>query len=130
MPSTSPPSAFVRFQLLAPNVLRITHAPPGAHELPPDRPWLADILTGAAASPVAEGQGLLHGQVENACVAVYLQSQSAAPYFAEVRPPSFTSQRGVRLAFRLHPGEGFYGWGEWFNAFRRTTANLNLINSD
>jgi alpha-glucosidase (family GH31 glycosyl hydrolase) len=35
-------------------------------------------------------------------------------------------QGGVRLRLGIEPGEAFYGWGEQFNAFRRTTGGLRL----
>lgn len=47
-------------------------------------------------------------------------------------PPRLSGQtgsafaQGVRLSLRIAPGEGFYGWGEWFNAFRRERGPVRL----
>ncbi len=34
---------------------------------------------------------------------------------------------GIRLDFRTGPDEGFFGFGEWFNAFRRTSGRVDFF---
>lgn len=44
----------------------------------------------------------------------------------EVRVEDDRADDGVSLSFAIKPGEGFYGWGEWFNHFRRERGTVKL----
>ena len=136
----------VRARFLAPNAVRITHAAPGA-ELPPDRPWLAEVLQ-APAPPAPEtlqlAVGLDAGQVRIVSRAgAFTLREAATPRFGpearslgrstvvdipavEVRREDERAPDGVSLALAIEPGEGFYGWGEWFNQFRRERGRVKL----
>lgn len=86
-------------------------------------------------------------EVINSCVAV--STPAGQLVVAEARPARLNFQRAVRsmtvdipavevraevdrteeavaLAFTVQPGEGFYGWGEWFDGFRREQGKLKL----
>jgi alpha-glucosidase (family GH31 glycosyl hydrolase) len=41
-----------------------------------------------------------------------------------------SSNEAVALALSLAPGEGLYGWGEWFQAFRRERGEVRLRTRD
>ncbi len=136
----------VRARFLAPNVVRITHAPPG-EPIPPDRPWLPHIL--GPVPPLAPeaadlGVRLVDDQVvitDRAGVSLFCEA--ATPRFGgqaaslgrttvvdvptvEVRLEDDRAADGVSLALASEPGEGFYGFGEWFNAFRRERGVVRL----
>ena len=138
----------VRLRWLGSNVLRITHAPPGSVAFPPDRPWLAQALVASDALPVEQGE--LAVELQEGCVQVRAGKNLV---FSEARPPRlgirkrrpFLSvdipkvelraglrrvEQGVSLSFAIQPGEAFYGWGEWFNAFRRQAGKLHLRTRD
>lgn len=135
----------VRVQVLAENAVRLTHAPLDATEFPPDRPWLADVLLPQPAVPVEQCQlvvDLVEGRAR-------VRTRAGQTVLAEARPPQLQARRRqrsvevdipaveiradfsrlqnmVRLTLGLEPGEGFYGWGEWFNAFRREHGKIKL----
>jgi alpha-D-xyloside xylohydrolase len=117
----------VRVQFLAANVVRITHAPSGEETLPPDRPWLHHVLlpsSGNGALPVPPEEQELAVDLHEGCVRV--SSTAGAVIVQEARPARSGPQGQVDMALRIAPGEGFYGWGEWFNAFRRQQGRLRL----
>ena len=139
------PAARVRVRRLAPNAVRVTHAPPGTADFPADRPWLNEVLL--PQPEVAVEQARLRVEVVNGCVRV--NTLDGAPVMAEARParlnqrrvrPSLTvdipaaevraevdrTEEAVALTLAIAPGEGFYGWGEWFNGFRRERGRLKL----
>jgi alpha-glucosidase (family GH31 glycosyl hydrolase) len=136
----------VRARFLLPNAVRITHAPPG-QLLPPDRPWLSHVLL--PTPEVKPEDRLLRVDVD--ALNVRVTSHDASFTLHESQPPRFGKDAGqltpgvaadipafqlrlendrspeaVSLAWRIEPGEGFYGWGEWFNAFRRERGQLKL----
>jgi alpha-glucosidase (family GH31 glycosyl hydrolase) len=136
--------ARVRLRWLAPNAVRITHAAPGDADFPADRPWLNEVLVqeGAQAVETPEWQvELLHGcvQARTSEGLVFSEKRPArlgirkrCPYFSldipktEARFGIRQVENGVSLAFAIQAGEGFYGWGEWFNAFRRQEGQVRL----
>jgi alpha-glucosidase (family GH31 glycosyl hydrolase) len=134
----------VRLAWMASNAVRITHALPGSPDFPPDRPWLAQLLASALALPA--GQPEMRVDLLDSCVQV---RSSGGLVFSELHPPRQGIRKrkfapsvdipktevragfrrvddGVSLAFAIQPGEAFYGWGEWFNAFRRQKGELHL----
>lgn len=138
----------IRARFLLPQAVRVTHSAPGA-ALPPDRPWLSHILL--AAPPV--DQPLLQVAVAGERVQVrtldggFLFQEAGAPRFGaqadslgaatvvdipsvEVRREDDRVPDGVSLTLKIEPGEGFYGWGEWFNGFRRTRGEVKLKTRD
>lgn len=115
------PSGNVRVRFLAPNVVRITRAAPGAAGFPPDRPWLRHVLLPQPTTPPDEST--LRVLLEGGCVRVL--GPDGAALVRETEAP--VSDRGsVRLSLSVEPGEGLYGGGEWFNAFRRERGTLRL----
>ncbi len=136
-----------RFQTLSSRAVRITHAPLN-EDFPPDRPWLRDVLL--PQPPSAESPRLT-ADLRDGLVRV--TAAGGALILAETRPPRLgrthrrlslfldlpaatirssldRSAGAIALTFGLHPGEGFYGWGEWFNAFRREHGRVHLHNRD
>jgi alpha-glucosidase (family GH31 glycosyl hydrolase) len=142
------PSGRAWAQFLSEGVVRISHSADGAAAFAPDRPWLAEVLL---PQPPAETEPSLQVIVRDGNVAVcdrsgrVIVSEAQAPQTdLQWRRPSVVvdiaatairagidrSDDGVSLAFRIKPGEGFYGWGEWFNAFRRERGRVHLHSRD
>lgn len=135
----------VRIQVLTRCAIRITHAPKGAAFFPADRPWLKDVLL--PQPPVAETEcrlrvsllkdGLVNVYAGEAFhlaeafaprLAVRKQVQTILPDLptASVKTDFARLTNAVELGWTTEAGEGFYGWGEWFNAFRRTSGQVEL----
>jgi len=140
-----PGSTQIRVQHLAPNAVRITHAPAGAAGFPPDRPWLREVLLPAA--PVAPEDARLVVDAPEGLVRVcdragsVVLAEAGRPVLGwervlcrvevdlpatEVRVDAGRARDGVILSFAIAPGEGFYGLGEWFDAFRRERGTVRL----
>lgn len=136
----------VRARFLLPNAVRLTHAPPG-QPLPPDRPWLSHVLL-PTPEVKPEDRWL---RVDIDALNVRISSHDSRFTLQEAQPPRFgraagqlpvgvaadipafqlriendRSREAVSLTWRIEPGEGFYGWGEWFNAFRRERGQIKL----
>ncbi len=136
----------IRARFLLPNAVRLTHAPPG-QPLPPDRPWLSHVLLPTPAVP-AEAQVL---KIDTDDLNVRITAHDSNFTLHEAHPPRFGKEAGqlprgvaadipafqvrvendrspeaVSLAWRIERGEGFYGWGQWFNAFRRERGQFKL----
>lgn len=135
----------VRVRHLAENAVRITHAPLGAPDFPQDRPWLTHILLPSA--PVAPEATALGVSLRDGLV--HITNRAGQVIFSEARPPQLAQHKrhrsvsvnitataiepdfsrvcdAIRLTLSISPGEGFYGWGEWFNAFRRESGRVKL----
>lgn len=108
--------ALIRFLLS--NAVRITHAPPGT----PERPWLEHVLL--PAPTVSPEQARLAVSEAAGCIRVTAPDGTAL--LEEARPAEVRADGHIRLTFCLRPGEGFYGGGEWFNAFRRERGVVHL----
>lgn len=121
MSETLPTPPQPRVQVLAPGALRITHARPKTGALPPDPAWLADLFAPRDVNPL---QGPPRGEASTSGGCVCITRPSGQEVLAEARPPD--QRRGVCLAFRLHPEEVLYGWGEHFAAFARTGGSVYL----
>ncbi len=115
-------AGLIRGQLLAPNALRVTHAPAGMRTFPPDRPWLRFVLLPQPRVP-PEGAGLTLAEVGGRAE---VRAADGPLVLAEAAAPPPGADGPVALSLRIAPGEGFYGWGEWFNAFRRERGALRL----
>ncbi|MEP7359383.1 MAG: TIM-barrel domain-containing protein, partial [Anaerolineales bacterium] len=138
------PTGRVRAQFLCPGVARITHGLPQADDFPADRPWLKEVLL---PQPAPEAGPDLRVTAADGRVVVTLDGGQVI--VAETRPARVgqswrrssvvldisattiragvdRSNEAVSLAFRIEPGEGFYGWGEWFSAFRRERGQVRL----
>jgi alpha-glucosidase (family GH31 glycosyl hydrolase) len=136
----------IRAHFLSPTAVRITHAPPDS-EIPFDRPWLSHVLL--PQPPVEPNSPQLNVSVNDGLVSIvhpasrFTFHESAPPRFGpdarrlsprlvldisatEVRVEDDRADDGVSLSFAIEPGEGFYGWGEWFNAFRRERGTVRL----
>lgn len=114
-----------RILRLSPQTLRITHKPGSQVEFPPERPWLNDVLIGA---PLPDRQRNLAVTSRDDCLEVC--DIAGRCIFREVQMPVFHSNGSITLTFELKPDEGLYGFGEWFNAFRRTSDRLDLVIHD
>jgi len=145
----------VRIRWLGNNALRVTHAPhpkgisPPEKAVkapfPPDRPWLEHVFL--PENPLSLDDPELRVGVLDDCVGLF--TRNGREFFREARPPLLgiknrkpyfsldlpkTELRfglrkvdnGVNMALSIQPEEAFYGWGEWFNAFRRQSGNLRL----
>lgn len=135
----------VRITPLGTHAVRITHAPPG-EPIPPDRPWLADVLL-----PQPEGEASQLAAEVDASGRVTIRARVGAFRWREAEPARFGRSarrpRGgvsvdigateirverpagtnpVQLAFELQRDEGLYGFGAWFNAFRRERGRVKL----
>jgi len=117
-------SARTRVRFLAGNAVRVTHARPGNEDepFPPDRPWLEHVLL--PTRKFAPEQARLSVAAHEGCVEV--RTREGELVLAEARPAQMAARGRTRLALRIHPGEGFYGWGEWFNAYRRERGTFTL----
>jgi alpha-glucosidase (family GH31 glycosyl hydrolase) len=133
----------IRVQSLAANAVRITHLPRGSKSAPPERPWLEHVLlppadshrrTGgetsgrqqkadSSADP-ASARCCLTVDVRDGCVRVSTCDGQAV--LSEARPARQDAAGRVYLALRIAADEGFYGWGEWFNDFRREKGTVRL----
>ena len=115
------PRSRIRLQPLAEGALRVTHAPIEAEAFPPDPPWLPDLLAGRDASLPLAGASV-SASVNGGCLEI--ARPDGRLILAEARPTQLAP--GIRMAFRLTPGETLYGWGEQFGAFARTRGRLTL----
>ena len=83
-------SDLVRITPLGPNALRITHAPP-RDALPPDRPWLAEVLLPQPATTPDDCR--LAAEVgPDGCVAIRHKGSDFS--WREVAPPQFGRKIG------------------------------------
>ena len=135
----------VRLEWLLPEALRVTHAGPGDLAFSPDRPWLSGVLL--PHTPIPPEQAGLRLELAAGCLQAFAPDGEAV--FGEARPPRLGLRRrrpfltldipktevraglcrvdnGVSLAFSIQPDEAFYGWGEWFDAFRRQSGRFHL----
>ncbi|HRF50457.1 MAG TPA: glycoside hydrolase family 31 protein [Anaerolineales bacterium] len=138
-------NAGVRITALGPNALRVTHAPPG-ETMPADRPWLAEVLL---PQPAVEQSELSAEVGPDGCVSIrhtrseFAWREAAPPRFGraarkprggvsvdigatEIRRERPAGRSPVSLTLQLDPGEGLYGFGAWFNAFRRERGRVKL----
>jgi alpha-glucosidase (family GH31 glycosyl hydrolase) len=111
----------IRFRFLLPNAVRITHADADG-EIPEDRPWLEAILPPTLRVPPEERT--LRVTTDRGILKVYTRDQELIVQAAQ--PAQIRRNDAIEMAFRMHPGEGFYGGGEWFNAFRRERGTVRL----
>jgi alpha-glucosidase len=142
---TDQPSTRVRVQYLTPNALRVTHARADSADFPPDRPWLAHVLLPTPPLALEQSQlvvdtpnGLVHirdraGNVVLAEARVprlgfvkQLHSISVDIPAVEIRSDFGRVEEAIGLTLKIETGESFYGWGEWFNAFRRAAGEVKL----
>ncbi len=135
----------VRVQFLTENALRLTHARADSDTFPPDRPWLSHVLLLAPGISAEQSQLIVdipEGLVrirDRAGKTILAEARAPQLGFArrmrslsvdipavEIRPDFGRVKNAIRLALKIEPGEGFYGWGEWFNAFRRERGMVKL----
>jgi alpha-glucosidase len=136
-------STRVRVQYLAANAVRVTHTAADARTFPEDRPWLRQVLLpGPEISP--DECRLV---VDLAGGLVRVSDRAGQIVLAEARPPRLNRsgrrptvrldipalavqldlgrvEGAIHLALATSAGEGFYGWGERFDAFRRERGTV------
>jgi alpha-D-xyloside xylohydrolase len=115
----------LRIHYLTPHTVRVTHAPLYGITFPPDRPWLEHVLLPQA--PVSREEVHSYPQITNKCLTI--RNMDGEVLFAEAMQPAFWKDQ-VELGVSIQKGESFYGWGEWFNAFQRTSGKLELYNRE
>jgi alpha-D-xyloside xylohydrolase len=134
-----------RLRWLAANAVRITLATPGDAPFPPDRPWMEHVFLPVPSTPLEEAQlriEVLHDRLRavnqegvtffEQVLPAHLGLRRRKPYFGFDIPKTEVSfgvrrvEQGVGLKLAIAHDEAFYGWGEWFNAFRRRSGSLNL----
>jgi alpha-glucosidase (family GH31 glycosyl hydrolase) len=116
------PSGMVRLRWLADKAVRVTHLPPGETHFPVDRPWLKDVLLNQPEYP----PDLASLQPVQATDTLTLACEATGFLFREAQAPLFGPNGSIRQEFLIEPEESFYGGGEWFNGFRRTSGKLYL----
>jgi alpha-glucosidase (family GH31 glycosyl hydrolase) len=146
----------IRTTHLAPNAIRITHLFPQADNEPPapnatpdrlgtDRPWLAHILLPTRTIPMEEARLIADEKEGCVCICtkdgkeVLREARPARTHLhlesrgfvvdipnTELRLERTRTDHGISLSLTIAPGEGFYGWGEWFDAFRRERGTIHL----
>jgi alpha-glucosidase (family GH31 glycosyl hydrolase) len=133
-------------RVLAPNAVRVTHFNPATGQ-PAERPWLKDVLLNLPRSEkhgvpitVAPQNGLVCAQNHpgdcffKEIATPVLGVKKSRPYFYfDIPQTAFHLGRrhvddGIQLTLGVSPGESFFGWGEWFNAFERKTGRVELDN--
>jgi alpha-glucosidase (family GH31 glycosyl hydrolase) len=117
------PRRTLRGRWLEWNAVRITIVPTGK-EFPDDRPWLADVLGETKTNVSADSSRRVQVQVVEGLLR--LLSPRGVAVAAEVTPSYSDGLGRPNLTLQTQPDEGFYGWGEWFNAFRRESGKLDL----
>ena len=116
------PAGMIRLRWMASKAVRVTHLPPGETHFPVDRPWLQDVLINQP--DFLPDQASL--QPVPATDTLALACEATGFLFREAHAPFFGPNGSVRQEFLIEPDEGFYGGGEWFNAFRRTSGRVLL----
>ncbi len=131
-----------RIQFYSPTTVRVSRDDT-------ERPWLPHVLLPALEIPsdearliVAEDDGIIR-----------MRTGKGEEFFAEASSLQFHQHResralsidipkteikiehdhiddGIALSLKIQPDEAFYGWGEWFNAFRRTDGTVRLRTRD
>ena len=133
-------------QSIAPNAVRVTHFDPSLGQ-PTDRPWLKDVLLELHKSDkrgipitVDVQDGLVHAKNnhgepffnEIATPTLGIQKRRPYLYFDTPQTAFYRGQHivdnGIKLTLGVAPGESFFGWGEWFNAFQRRSGRVELDN--
>jgi len=107
-----------RVRFCAPNAIRISQAPS------PDPVWIRDILI---QPEISEEQCKLRAETAGGCIRI--KNVQGEMILQVVRTISSAPEK-LRLILHIEPREGFYGWGEWFNAFRRDRGQVMLKNRD
>ena len=135
----------VRARWLRSNALRLTFTLPGEEDFPSDRPWLEHILQSAdlvygevpEIFPGLVGDQLVvtnqSGEIVFRQIGVPRQELRSWKPFIDLDIPKTVLRVGVRrvqhgisMALGITVGEGFYGFGEWFNAFQRRSGSLRM----
>jgi len=139
--------ASVRVRFPSARAVRITHAVAGAQGFPPDRPWLQHVWT--AGESLAPERAELRVALRGGHVAIStlagetVLEEAAPPRFGrdadrpgrtlvvdvpatELRVEDDRAPDAVSLRLRILPGEGFYGFGERFDAFRRERGCVRM----
>jgi len=91
------------------------------HEMQPGTPASIDE-SGSTSSTSHNGLSLSLDTAENILTILHDGTDIIQQHIHEKNPLLFDITAG--------PGEGFYGFGEWFNAFRRTDGSLSLYNHE
>lgn len=108
-------------QMLSPRMLRITHLAPGEAQ-PPERSWFHQVLM--PLTPPDPQNVRFHPQVLDGCLRILDREDTVR--FAEGLPAVVKRDGHSSVGVSMEAGEGFYGLGEWFNAFRRERGKVTL----
>ncbi|MEI6289989.1 MAG: hypothetical protein WCP19_06100 [Chloroflexota bacterium] len=131
---------------LAPNVIRITHLETGQSE-PVNRPWFEDVMLDQP--HLEQSTPVIEANVTNQLICI--NNPKGESFFAEINEPvsgirknkpffyfdipqtaiyaGFHKVRnGIKISIKKNADESFFGWGEWFNAFERSSGKIKLDN--
>ena len=138
LPSDGDPA--LRIAALAPRAVRVTQARGGRFS---QARFVDDVLVGCRPDADSSAPSLRRtptGNVEVFAAALRLVHDSANATLAYTLPDQapflvqhFVAADGageVVVALEARKGEGFYGFGEWFNGFRREQGSLELYNRE
>ncbi len=132
MPSSTP-SIFLgckntnaRVLHLAHNALRITHVSKENPTYPADRPWVKDILIGGETK--TSNYEDWDVRAEEGCLSI----NNLQDYFTfrELETSILSKRKKTGLSIVIEKDEVFYGFGERFDAFGRTSGKLSMVNQE
>jgi alpha-glucosidase (family GH31 glycosyl hydrolase) len=103
------------------HAIRITHKPKIDPDFPENRPWFKDVMMGMQAKV---HRCDLSAEMVDDCIQV--KDAGGNTLFLESHPAEILEDGRMILKFSLEENEGIYGFGEWFNGFRRTNGRLKL----
>lgn len=103
-------------------MIRITHFDAANGKTPIDPLWVKDVFARPLEKTQSDSWNLdFHGDV------LEIKNTKFKKSFA-CSASTLISKEKIRLSINTDPDESFFGWGEWFNAFRRTKGQLHLRN--
>ena len=132
MPSSTP-SIFLgckntnaRVLHLAHNAFRITHVSKEIPTYPADRPWVKDIFIGGEAKTSDYEDWDI--RAEEGCLSI--NNLQGFFSFRELETSILPKRQQTDFSIGIEKDEVFYGFGERFDAFGRTSGKLSMVNQE
>jgi alpha-glucosidase (family GH31 glycosyl hydrolase) len=113
-----------RVRAFSDNIVRITHTPRSPRIFPADPAWLKDILIN---TDMLASSNSWHAKYDGELLSVI--NSKYQKEFEEADTAIFERKK-IKLLIKTTLDEGFFGWGEWFNAFRREKSVIFLRNQE